>query len=196
MKISPVLGSCLISALVLVACTEEPIATSTAPAVSTPTATPVFVPIATPTAIPWRSMVLVRAELLSDAIMTFEECPVSPYYVNLMPISVGGTDGFGAGTRWYRSTDNQLWAWAQPDGWRVGVVNEGGVKEGWLKPSGARLEIIGRRLDGDGTLTASVPDGYIGDFQVSGLFFSSAGCWEIEGQAKGIHLRFIVYVRP
>lgn len=122
-----------------------------------------------------------------------EDCPVTPYYVNPEPIPENEwRDGFAAGGKWFRSADNQLWSAAQPGYWKAGRPNKGW----WLKPWGSRLVVTGKQLDGGGSLTADVPDGYYGDFQASHLFFSSAGCWEVEAQAEDSHLRFVINVGP
>jgi hypothetical protein len=45
-------------------------------------------------------------------------------------------------------------------------------------------------------MRASVPDGYFGTFQATGLLFPSAGCWEITARAEESRLRFVVEVAP
>ena len=58
------------------------------------------------------------------------------------------------------------------------------------------LAIVTRRLDATtAPLPADVPGGY-GDtgFQVSGLNFPAAGCWEVSGRVGGNTLTFVVNV--
>lgn len=92
--------------------------------------------------------------------------------------------------RWYRSADQELWA-------SIHRYYAGDNKVGWRKPTGAALTVSGRRLDGVAApLQARIPDGYHGNFQSSGLFFPSAGCWEITAQAGNSTLAFTTYVLP
>jgi hypothetical protein len=73
----------------------------------------------------------------------------------------------------------------------------GGWKVGWRKPQSALLQVTGRRLDTTAPpLRASIPDGYFGTFQSSGLTFPSAGCWQVEAWAAASTLRFVVMVAP
>ncbi len=70
------------------------------------------------------------------------------------------------------------------------------MKWAWFRLIPGALTIDGRRLDGPAPpLTAHVPDGY-GDsgFQVSGITFPTAGCWEITGHVAGASLTFVVLV--
>lgn len=101
------------------------------------------------------------------------------------------TDVFGAsaGAEWFCSADNELCAV------KGGTWPAGGVKVGWRKPMGSKLAVSGQRLDAAGPpVGASVPDGYGGTFQASGLIFASAGCWEVEAQAGASSVRFVVEV--
>jgi len=69
------------------------------------------------------------------------------------------------------------------------------VKWGWWRGLPGALRIEGRRLDGPGTLSANIPDGY-GEtgFQVSALIFSSAGCWEVTGRVGSESLTLVMEV--
>lgn len=91
---------------------------------------------------------------------------------------------------WYRSADGELWADA-------GRRYAGGVKVGWRKPSGTTLTVTGRHLEMKAqTLTATIPEGYGGAFQASGLTFPVEGCWEIEARAGDSVLTMVNYVYP
>jgi hypothetical protein len=96
---------------------------------------------------------------------------------------------------WYVSQDGRLGVLrgrAAP--WLAG---EQDIKVPWLRPVGATLRISGRRLDGPASpLQAWVPDGYSGEFQVSGLTFPAPGCWQIEGRAGDSVVRFVVAIPP
>jgi hypothetical protein len=77
-----------------------------------------------------------------------------------------------------------------------GVIHE--MKWAWFRYKPGKLTIEGRRLDAPAPpLEAWVPDGY-GDrgFQVSGLTFPTAGCWEITGRLGDASLTFVVIVVP
>lgn len=72
----------------------------------------------------------------------------------------------------------------------------GGMKFPWWRSVPGELVIATRRLDGQATpLPAHVPSGY-GEtgFQVSGLDFPIAGCWEIKGSIATKSLSFVVRV--
>jgi hypothetical protein len=71
-----------------------------------------------------------------------------------------------------------------------------GVKLGWWRRVSGRLTISGRRLDGKApALRASVPDGYGDtDFQSSGVWFPTEGCWEVMGEVGTTTLTFVVFV--
>lgn len=66
----------------------------------------------------------------------------------------------------------------------------------WWRGVTGTLTIEGRRLDGDGKFSAHVPEGY-GDsgFQATGVYFSSEGCWEVQGRVGAAALKFVVDVK-
>jgi hypothetical protein len=111
--------------------------------------------------------------------------------VTWRPPDAPGRDPLGQGP-WYRSADGRL---ATP-GWPL-VAGDRGNKVLWLKPVGSRLEVSGRRLDGQSPpLRAQLhgPLAYSGDFEASGIYVPTPGCWEIEARADGTHLRFVVMI--
>lgn len=70
------------------------------------------------------------------------------------------------------------------------------MKWAWYRFVPGKLEVQGRRLDAPASpLRAWIPEGY-GDvgFQVTGLTFPSAGCWEITGRIGEESLTFVVLV--
>jgi len=98
----------------------------------------------------------------------------------------------GPAGNWYRSPDGRIWVAADD----LPAFAGGTHKVLWLKPVGSRLEVVGRRLDGDAPpLRADLPEGYPGDFQASGIGFPTPGCWEVEARADGSVLRVALQVR-
>lgn len=77
------------------------------------------------------------------------------------------------------------------------TAGEGGNKVLWIRPQGSRLTATGRRLDAAAPwMKARILDGYREGFQASGLYFPSAGCWEISAKAAKSELVFITRVSP
>lgn len=95
--------------------------------------------------------------------------------------------------------DQSIWAsagWAGEPDYPLRAGDEGN-KIGWFRPAGATLEITGRRIDGDATpLEASVPCCYPTRFQATGLYFPTAGCWQVTAKAADSELSFFVVVEP
>jgi hypothetical protein len=119
----------------------------------------------------------------------FEPCPVTAPVIE----HPTDTDVFGDGpeAEWYCDPDNRLCAV------KNGAWHAGGIKVGWRKPPGARFDVSGRRLDAEAPpLKATIPDGYPGTFQASGLTFPTEGCWEVEARTDENTLRFVVQVEP
>jgi hypothetical protein len=96
--------------------------------------------------------------------------------------------------QWYRSPDGKVWT---PYGrWRKGAD-----KQLWIKPVGARLEVSGRRLDGDApALKSFIGEAHPADYQPSWVIVPTEGCWEVVARvvdgAEDSVLRFVSYVRP
>jgi hypothetical protein len=70
------------------------------------------------------------------------------------------------------------------------------VKVGWWRSVSGQLTITGRRLDGDApALTAEIPAGYgQSQFQVSGVNYPTAGCWQVTGRVGDATLTFVTIV--
>lgn len=83
-------------------------------------------------------------------------------------------------------------------GYRATINPDGSIhaKYGWWR-AGTRpgLKISGRRLDAPAPpLRASIPDGYYGGFQATGLTFPTVGCWRVTGRYGTATLTFTVLV--
>ena len=118
------------------------------------------------------------------------DCPVTAS-VTWRPPDSGGRDPLPHGP-YFRSPDGRIGT-ADRQPWSTG-----GMKVLWLKPVGSRLEVSGRRLDGEAPpLRADLhgPQAYPGDFGASGVHFPTVGWWEVEARADGSVLRFVVSVR-
>lgn len=112
----------------------------------------------------------------------------------------GHDAGGGYGNAWLW-TNLHMWSNGPvvlvPDDGRVdsdGTIHD--MKWAWFRYAPGELTVEGRRLDGPSApLTAWIPDGY-GDrgFQVTGLTFPSAGCWQITGRVAGHELSFVTLV--
>lgn len=101
---------------------------------------------------------------------------------------------------YYLNEDGSIWAsawwWGQAQEHQPRTSNEG-VKVGWFRPEGARLEITGQRLDAEApALDAHVPCCYPTRFQATGLVFPTDGCWEVTAEAAESDLSFVVWVQP
>ena len=118
-------------------------------------------------------------------------CPVSPT-VNAQPPKDPNADPFGFGP-WFINADRTMWA-GLDSGW---VAGENGNKVIWIRPAGTSLVVSGHRLDGDAPpLRADIPCCYETGFQVTGLYFSTEGCWEVTATAGKSQLQFVVAVPP
>lgn len=102
-------------------------------------------------------------------------------------------DPFGVGP-WYLNADRSIWAGF--DAVHM-VAGEKGNKVLWIRPQGTQLVVSGRRLDAEALpLKARIPCCYPTGFQVTGLMFSSGGCWEISAKAGTSTLTFVTRVGP
>lgn len=125
-------------------------------------------------------------------------CPVTePVWVKPPEDSaVSGPPAYGY---YFLNEDRSIWAsaWWEEQEEDYLRVNEEGIKVGWFRPAGADLEITGQRLDGEAPpLEAEAPCCYPTRFQASGLYFHTAGCWEVTARAADRKLTFVVWVEP
>jgi hypothetical protein len=126
-------------------------------------------------------------------------CPVSP---NVADYPAEGPAVRGG---YFANSDRTIWAtfW----GWDFvrrtitptpelrGAVN--GTKVLWVKPSGYKIVVTGRRIDGEAPpLEYSTADpGRLDKIQPSGLYFPTTGCWEVTAKAGSSELRFVVLIK-
>lgn len=113
-------------------------------------------------------------------------CPLTPV-IHALPDELAAG---GGSTWWYINADRSMWA--------IGVhLVKGGNKVPWIRPKGTQLRIATRRLDADSPpARVEIPCCYGGEFQVSGIDFPEAGCWEVAATAGTSSLTFVTLVRP
>jgi hypothetical protein len=71
-----------------------------------------------------------------------------------------------------------------------------GNKVLWIRPQGTQLNVTGRRLDADAPpLKVTIPCCYPTGFQATGLFFTTAGCWEVTAKAGSSELKYVTKVK-
>ena len=141
------------------------------------------------------------SDSLARSTRNSKGCPVSPHVI-------GHPDGGPTGNNdWYANAERTIWAtfWGwdfvrrgpdEPDP-KTGYAP--GQKVLWYKPPGSPLTVTGRRIDGN-----APPLGYDishdpqprAPIQPSGVYFPTAGCWEIDAKAGEAELRFVVLVKP
>jgi hypothetical protein len=100
----------------------------------------------------------------------------------------------------YASGNGRLWVGGL---WPSGVIvarpqldGSVGMKFGWWRNIPGHLRITGRRLDANApSLRATVPYGYgVTGFQSSGVYFPTAGCWQVTGKAGTATVTFVTMV--
>jgi hypothetical protein len=100
---------------------------------------------------------------------------------------------------YFINEDRSIWAsawWAGEEAFYLRASEEG-IKVGWFRPAGAALEITGKRLDGQAPpLDTHIPCCYPTQFQATGLYFPTEGCWEVTAKAADSELSFVVWVEP
>jgi hypothetical protein len=93
---------------------------------------------------------------------------------------------------WFVNADRSIWMFDVPR-----VAGER-TKTAWFRPARTKLEVTGRRLDGDAQplFVETSPSGeeYRHMFQPSIMIFPTAGCWEITAKAATSEARFVVKV--
>lgn len=134
------------------------------------------------------SIVPSRATAIAGEDARAMNCPVTKTILD-QPPKDPNADPLGFG-EWYVNADRTIWV--QPQSWRVG---DEGNKVIWIKPAGFNLNVSGRRLDAPAPpLRVSSPCCYPTGFQVTGVIFPTAGCWEITATAGSSELRFVTEV--
>lgn len=116
-------------------------------------------------------------------------CTESPHVSDRPPDDPGASSFASPGATWFANDSRTLWAW-----W-WGKTSGGDYKVLWVRP-GQSLRVTGRRLDAaSAPMTADIPSGYYDTYQASGLSFPSPGCWQVDANASGQTLRFVVHLR-
>jgi hypothetical protein len=136
--------------------------------------------------------------VLPDQASLAEACPVTqPAW--LQPPDDAAVSNPPEPGYYFVNSDRSIMAsawWAENPDYHLRASKEG-EKVGWFRPAGADLEITGRRIDGEAPpLGTHVPCCYPTQFQSSGLYFPTPGCWEISATAAGSLISFVVRVEP
>lgn len=70
------------------------------------------------------------------------------------------------------------------------------VKIGWWRLADGRIQLRAERLDGPGTASPEVPDGYGSrGFQASGAVLSALGCWRLTGSTDATEISFVALIQ-
>lgn len=114
--------------------------------------------------------------------------PTEP--VKDVPLNDPSADPFGNGP-WYVNDDRSIWAASQPL-----FSDKSANRIMWIKPPGLKVEIIGRRLDGDASpLKVERNASYLRKgFEPNRLYFPEPGCWEVTARSGEKELVFVVEV--
>lgn len=115
--------------------------------------------------------------------------PTEP--VKDVPPDDPNADPFGNGP-WYVNQDRSIWA-----AWQPLVSGKAGNRIMWIKPPGLKVEITGRRLDGEAPpLKVESSGAYLGKgFEPARLYFPVPGCWEVTATSGEEDLVFVVEVK-
>jgi len=93
---------------------------------------------------------------------------------------------------WYANEDRSLWA-----AWLPFAPGKAGNPVLWIKPPGQKIEVTGRRIDGEArpfkvrSRAAYLEQG----FEPGRLYFSAPGCWEVTATSGGKEWSFVVEVQ-
>jgi hypothetical protein len=118
--------------------------------------------------------------------VTLPSCPVTSTVWARAPREPGVDPLVGP---WYINADRSIWA-MHTHTWQTG-----GEKVPWIRPAGAKLVMVVRRLDGPAPpLKVQIPGFYPTAFQATGMDFPTQGCWEVTAKAGGKLLRFVTKV--
>lgn len=117
-------------------------------------------------------------------------CPVTATQMGEPPKDPNSSP-FGYGP-WFINADQTMWAGWDPAAW---TASPDGNKTVWIRPQGTALKITGTRLDGDSApLKADIPCCYPTGFQIVGLYFPTAGCWQVTATSGDSQLQFTLQV--
>ena len=123
-----------------------------------------------------------------------DACVLTQSIESRSPENTEGGPPSAAVHSWFVNADRSIWM--------LDVVRIAGTptKTAWFRLARTKLEITGRRLDGDApplaARTSPTGDEYRHMFQPSTMTFPTEGCWEITAKAAGKEARFIVKVQP
>jgi hypothetical protein len=138
----------------------------------------------------WKVTLLAWPLLLAPAVSEAESahCDVTTTVRATSPVDPNA-DAVGP-TGWYRNADKSIWVAIAGHGW-----TEGANKTYWVRPAGSDLIVTGHlRDDRDTVLQTEIPCCYPTGFQIVGMIFPVAGCWEVEATSGDAALRFATLV--
>jgi len=92
-------------------------------------------------------------------------------------------------TNWYMNSERTIWAVHQR------AYSTGGNKTYWVRPAGTDLLVSGYLVGSPAIkLRVTIPCCYITGFQIVGLHFEVAGCWQVSATAGDHQLEFVTEV--
>lgn len=151
-----------------------------------------------------RTQLIVRTVTYSTTVTAtlLNVCQFTPFSSERPP-AVGFDPTYASlPAHWWKNENGTLWAFGFNSTFPPHAGNAGGVKVLWVRTDGGTFErhqlvIDGVQLDGHAThLNATIPGGYGGNYQPSGLVFPTQGCWKVTGTVDENSLSFVVYVYP
>ena len=122
-----------------------------------------------------------------------DNCVVTPTIQSPAPENTEGGPPSANVHRWHVNGDRSIWMF-DLDQWVAGERN----KVAWFRPARTKLDVSGRRLDGEApplfVETSKTGDEYRHKFQPSIMIFPTEGCWEITAKAAQSEARFVIKV--
>jgi hypothetical protein len=141
-------------------------------------------------------------QIMTDRVTATKvnNCALTPFSID-KPRAMGGDSTYTTlPSSWWANQEGTFWAFPFSNQTQAG--SNGGLKVLWVRTDGGtfsenKLTIQGVRLDGpSSSITADIPCCYDSNYQATGLYFPSEGCWAVTGTVGNLKLSFTVYVNP